>query len=58
MIDSGTTYTYILASEYKVLHSALLLEINNAMATHHVNFPKVTRQRVFLFILSLILVGA
>ena len=46
MIDSGTTYTYIISSEYKVLPSALVVEINNVMSQHHVQFPIVTRPRV------------
>ena len=56
MIDSGTTYTYIISSEYKVLHSALVVEINNVMSQHHVQFPTVTRPRVSSHSLYLIFI--
>ena len=58
MVDSGTTYTYILSAEYKVLHSALVLEINNAMSQYHVQFPTVSRPRVRSHSLKIIFIGA
>lgn len=45
MIDSGTTYTYIISSEYRVLVGALLQGIADAMKKHHVHFPPVSRAR-------------
>ena len=56
MIDSGTTYTYIISSEYKVLHSAFVVDINNIMSQHHVQFPTVTRPRVSSHSLYLIFI--
>lgn len=46
MMDSGTTYTYIISSEYRVLVSALKVALENAMKQNHVKFPAVTRSRV------------
>ena len=46
MVDSGTTYTYIISSEYKVLVSALRVGIANAMKEHNVVFVGVSRIRV------------
>lgn len=46
MMDSGTTYTYIISSEYRVLVSALKVALDNATKKNHVKFPMVTRTRV------------
>ena len=46
MVDSGTTYTYIISSEYKVLVSAIKVGIANVMKKHNVFFPSVSKIRV------------
>ena len=52
MVDTGTTYTYIIASEYKVLHSAFKASLEEMFQKHHFTLPTVSRLRVLLLSFS------
>ena len=49
MIDSGSTFTYLTSSEYRVFVQAMVTSLAENMARFHVSFPKVTRFRVSVF---------
>lgn len=49
MIDSGSTFTYLTSSEYRVFVQAMVTSLAENMARFHVSFPKVTRFRVSAF---------
>ena len=49
MIDSGSTFTYLISKEYSVFISAFTVQLKKNMAAANKSVQSVTRPRVGLF---------